>query len=201
MAGLRDTLKVHLSDPCCKLILFGGLIDEKVTTVWQDNKCTTEKLMLFKNSRGAKNLPRSLPDIQQCWFQGIFRDSEHRPHVGRPKRVIYRNALGQRIDPPIRPLESVCAWLRHKKFCNNHFLRGECLDNNCMARHYGRLDEEQLNGLRYLARGLPCRQNNLCRDPTCYAGHHCIVPTCHQMNCKFYADMHLRDLRIVSEDG
>ena len=156
--------------------------------------------MIFKHSRGVRNLTRSLPGLQQCWFQGIFRDSEHRPHVGRPRPVIYRNAIGQRIDPATKPMESINAWLRKQKFCNNYYLRGECLDDGCRARHDGQLDEEQLRGLQYLARGLPCRQTNLCRDPICYAGHHCPVPTCHQINCKFYSDMHFRDLRIVLED-
>ena len=199
--GLTDFLKVNLSDPHCKLILFGGVIDERITKVLQDNVSATEKLMIFKNSRGGRDLSLSLPKIQQCWFQGIFRDVEHRPKCGRPKPVIYRNAIGQRIDPPIKPVESITSWLRHKKFCNNYFLRGECPDERCMARHDGRLDREELNGLQYLARGLPCRQSNNCRDPICYAGHHCPVPTCFQMHCKFYGDMHISDLSIVSEDG
>ncbi|CAD6591211.1 MAG: hypothetical protein ASARMPRED_005263 [Alectoria sarmentosa] len=198
--SLADTLKVNLSDPHCKLILYGSVIDDSVTKVLKDNKPATEKLMLFKNSRGAQSLTRLLPNLQQCSFQGLFRDTEHRPHVARPKPVIFRNACGQRVDPPIRPMESVISWLRHRKYCNYHYLRGECPDYRCTARHDGRLDAEQLNGLRYLARGLPCRQSNACRDPICYAGHHCPVPTCHQTNCKFYADMHLTDLRIVAEE-
>ena len=198
--GLLDTLKVNLSDPHCKLILFGGIIDERVTKVLQDNHSAAEKLMIFKDSRGVRNLVGVLSNVRQCSFQGIFRDVEYRPQVGRPKPVIYRNAVGQRVDPPIRPMESVNAWLRQKKFCNHHFLRGECPDDRCTARHDGRLDTEQINGLRYLARGLPCRQSNACRDPICYAGHHCPVPTCHQTHCKFYDDMHITDLRIVSED-
>ena len=157
--------------------------------------------MIFKNSRGTHNLMRLFSNLPQCSFKGIFRDTEYRPLVGRPRPVIHRNALGQRVDPPIRPMESVLSWLRHKKFCNYYYLRGECPDPSCTARHDSRLDGEQLNGLRYLARGLPCRQSNSCRDPICYAGHHCPVPTCQQRYCRFYGDMHITDLRIVSEDG
>ena len=198
--GLLDSLRLSLSDPHCKLVLFGGVIDDGVTKLLQDNRSATEKLMIFKNSRGAQSLNRVLPNLRQCYFQGMFRDIEHRPHIGRPEPVIYRNRLGQRIDPPIKPIESVNAWLRHKKFCNYHFLRGECPDDRCVARHDGRLDTEQLNGLRYLARGLPCRQSNNCRDPICYAGHHCPVSNCHQVKCKFYGEMHITDLEIVSKD-
>ncbi|KAF6222030.1 hypothetical protein HO133_001998 [Letharia lupina] len=105
--SLTDTLKVNLLDPHCKLILFGGVIDESATKIVQDYNTATEKLMVFKNSRGAQSLTRLLPKLQQCSFQGIFRDIEHRPQVKRPKPVIYRNALGQRVDPPIRPMESI----------------------------------------------------------------------------------------------
>ena len=156
--------------------------------------------MFFENSPGARSLTRLLPNVRECSFRGIFRNIEHRPYVARPKPVIFRNANGHRIDPPIRPMESVITWLRHQKFCNYYYLRGECPDLRCTARHDGLLDGEHLNGLRYLARGLPCRNSNTCRDPICYAGHHCPVPTCHQMNCKFYGDMHFSDLRIVAED-
>ena len=176
-------------------------MDERVARVLQDNHSATDKLIVLRNSRGLQNLAGVLPDLRQCSFQGLFRDREHRPKVSRPKPVIYRNSQGQRIDKPIRPLESVNSWLRQMKFCNYYFLRGECPDDRCTARHNGRLDAEQLNGLRYLARGLPCRQTNACRDPICYAGHHCPVPTCHQKNCRFYGDMHVTDLRIVSEHG
>ena len=155
--------------------------------------------MVFENSRGAPSLTTRLPDLKGCSFQGIFRDVEHRPLLKRPKPVIFRNALGQRVDPPIRPKESILTWLRQKKFCNYYYLRGECPDDRCTARHDGRLDSEQLSGLRYLARGLPCRQFNNCRDPICYAGHHCPVPTCQQKHCKFNRSMHRIDLRIVSE--
>lgn len=199
--GLADALVVNLSDPHCKLLLFGGVVDDRILKVLQENKSRTEKLMVFKNSPGAQNLTRMMPSLQQCSFQGIFRHNEHRPHAGTSRPVIFRNALGQRIDPPIRPMESVVSWLRNKKYCNYHYLRGECPDHRCTSRHHGRLDKEQLNGLQYLARGLPCRQSNTCRDPTCFAGHHCPVPTCHQANCRFYGDLHIRDLRIVSEEA
>lgn len=166
----------------------------------QEHTSSTEKLMLFKNSRGAHNVTQMLPNLRECSFQGIFRAVERRPQVDRPRPVIFRNANRQRIDPPIRAMESVTSWLRHKKFCNYYYLRGECPDDRCTARHDGRLDSEQLNGLRYLARGLPCRQSNTCRDPTCYAGHHCPIPSCHQTRCKFYGEMHIADLKIVSEE-
>lgn len=166
----------------------------------EEHSSSTEKLMLFKNSRGAKNVTRMLPNLKECSFQGIFRDIEYRPRIGRPRPIIFRNSRGQRIDPPITPMESIASWLRHMKFCNNYYLRGECPDHRCTARHDGHLDSEQLNGLRYLARGLPCRQSNGCRDPICYAGHHCPVPTCHQTHCKFYGEMHIADLKIVSAE-
>lgn len=201
MTDLTDMLKINLFDPHCKLILFGGVCDESVSKVLQDCNSVLDKLMVFKNSRGIQNITRLRLKIQECSFEGIFRNVEHRPRVDRPKPVIFRNAAGQRVDPAIRPMESVISWLRHKKFCNGHYLRGQCPDPRCTARHNGHLDSEQLNGLRFLARGLPCRQSNLCRDPICYAGHNCPVPTCHQTNCKFYADMHITDLKIVSEDA
>lgn len=199
--SLTDMLKTNLADPHCKLILFGSVVDEMVIKLLQSNNLATEKVMLFKDSRGAPYLMSVLPKLKQCSFEGIFRDIEYRPQVGRPKPVIFRNMHGQRVDPLIRPMESVLSWLRHKKFCNPYYLRGECPDKNCTARHDGQLDYEHLNGLRYLARGLPCRQSNSCRDPICYAGHHCPVPTCRQMNCRFYAEMHITDLRIASEDA
>ena len=200
MTELADTLKLNLLDPHCKLLLFGSVMDDGVVEFLHNNASATKKLMIFQNSRGAQNLAPFSLDIPQCSFQGIFRDTEHRPEVRRPKPVIFRNAAGRRVDPTIRPKESVIAWLRQKKFCNHYYLRGQCPDNRCLARHDGRLDSEQLNGLRYLARGIPCRQSNTCRDPICFAGHHCPVPTCHQKNCKFYEDMHFNDLKIVSED-
>lgn len=200
-ADLTDYLKTNLLDPHCKLILFGGVIDDRAAKVMQENKPATEKMMIFKNTGGAQNLRGLLSDVAQCSFQEIFRDIEHRPSVGRLKQVIYRNASGQRVDPLIRPMESVVSWLRYRKFCNSYYLRGECPDHRCTARHDGRLDSEQLNGLRYLARGLPCRQSNTCRDPICYAGHHCPVISCNQKKCRFFEEMHITDMRIVSEDG
>ena len=201
MTDLADTLKVNISDPHCKLILFGGVIDDRVSQILQDYNAFTAKVMIFENSRGTQNLTHLRQKIQQCSFDGIFRDVEYRPRVDRPKPVIFRNAAGQRVDPLIRPMESIISWLRNKKFCNGHYLRGQCPDPRCTARHDGRLDGEQLNGLRFLARGLPCRQSNSCRDPVCYAGHICPVPTCHQTACRFYDDMHVKDLRIVTKDG
>lgn len=54
--------------------------------------------------------------------------------------------------------------------------------------------------LRWLARGLPCRHKNECRDPECYAGHMCPMVGCRGVNCRFWGDMHLVDKRIVAED-
>jgi len=178
-------MRVNLLDPHCKLIMFGGRIG---------------RLMLLETSHGAPNPLPMLPTLQRISLPYVFRDTEYRPRINMPKPAIFRNAQGQRIDPPLNPKETMVARLRAQKFCNNHFLHGECPEPRCKARHDGRLTSEQLDALRYLGRSLPCRHSNQCRDPECYAGHMCPFQPCANRNCKFYAEMHVIDRRIVSQD-
>lgn len=194
-------LKANLLDPHCNLLLFGGTIDDKVISILTSNLPATHRLILFSNCPGGSHtLSSMLPSLPHFSFPSIFLPTERRPTIPRPKPVIYRNAHGARIDPPINPMESIVTWLRTQKFCNYYYLQGQCPDQRCKSRHDVRLDGEQLDGLRYLARGLPCRHSNLCRDPACYAGHMCPLPTCKQECCRFYADMHVSDRRIVREE-
>lgn len=159
------------------------------------------RLMLLETSHGAPNPLPIMPTLHRFSLPHIFRDTEHRPLVPVPSPTIFRNAQGQRIDPPLNVKETMVAWLRAQKFCNNHFLQGQCPEPRCKARHDGRLDREQLDALRYLGRSLPCRHSNQCRDPECYAGHMCPFLPCLNKNCKFYAEMHVVDRRIVSQDS
>lgn len=199
---LPGLLKVNLFDPHCRFIIYGGVLDDATQKLLSENQLATEKgrVMLLETSFGA---PRPMPllhKLHRVSLREIFRDVPHRPKMIRPKPAISRNAHGQRIDPPLRPIESVVMWLRPQKFCNEHYLRGECLDHRCRSRHDLRLDSEQLEALQYVARGLPCRNSNHCRDPDCYAGHLCPIPTCRQQHCRFYAEMHIKDRTIVSQD-
>ncbi len=198
-AGL---LKVNLLDPHCKLILFGGMLDDKVLQLIMNNQPATDhgRLMLLETSNGTPNPPPMLPTLQRFSLPRIFRDTEHRPTINPPKLTIFRNAQGLRIDPPLNPKETMVVWLRSQKFCNYHFLQGYCPDPRCKARHDGRLDSEHLDALRYLGRSLPCRFSNHCRDPECYAAHMCPFQPCANRNCKFYAEMHIYDRQIVSQD-
>lgn len=158
------------------------------------------QLMLLETSYGLPNLLPVLPTVQRFSLPQVFHNIEHRPRMITPKPAIFRNAQGQRVDPPLNPKETMVVWLRAQKFCNNHFLQGQCPEPRCKARHDGRLTSEQLDALRYLGRSLPCRYSNQCRDPECYAGHMCSFQPCANRNCKFYAEMHVIDRRIVSQD-
>ena len=158
------------------------------------------RLFLLETQSGVPNDPTVFPDLQRIETQGLFRKSPLRLHQARSASFIYRNRSGQRIDPPTHPIESIAQWVRAQKFCNDYFLRGECLNDFCKSRHDGRLDREQLEALRHVARGLPCRHGNGCRDPECYAGHLCPMGGCRMEKCRFWPQMHVADKRIVEHD-
>lgn len=59
------------------------------------------------------------------------------------------------------------------KFCNDHYLKQVCGNDNCIMEHRVKLNSLDLEILRYKARGLQCPAGTNCEDQTCYKSHHC----------------------------
>ena len=196
---MTEHLKTTLFDPHCRFIIYGDVITDKTMQILTENHQATakERLMLLEYAPEAPNYLGILPDLSHVLLPGVFLETPRRTTVPRLNSVIFRNAAGQRVDPPTTPIDSIAIWLRTQHFCNDHFLRGECPDHRCRARHDGTFNAEQLVALRFLARGLPCRYSNLCRDPDCLAGHMCPWPACRRDRCRFYGDMHVEDRQIA----
>jgi hypothetical protein len=110
---------------------------------------------------------------------------------------ILLNWRGQRLDPPLNVSESVVSALksRNPKLCNSFYLRGRCTSKDCPRDHSHSPSEEQIDGLRTLARQAPCRYSHQCKEEWCFFGHNCPW-NCVRDSCKF-RDVHGIDTRIV----
>jgi CCCH-type zinc finger len=113
------------------------------------------------------------------------------------------NKDGQRIDTLLPPattndLAAFNARVSRPKFCNAYQLRRDCTNPDC-SRDHSYVDPGIINIVRYLARRIPCRAGQACRDPFCYSGHHCSKKGCSPGAwCKFPKAMHKIDIQVTN---
>ena len=174
--------------------------------------------------QGWKQRSREAPrSFEGTWDEVIARD-EHAfappplpefitndARIGKApfRMTVARNRRGQRVDQPLpaaqqQDLELLRNRGRHQHLCNEHQLRGKCLDQSCKYSHEP-LDDGVLLALRHIARTQPCDIGPSCRRNECYSGHHCPYMEsggCCKKNktCLFYRkgmhDMH--DLKVAN---
>ena len=136
----------------------------------------------------SREAPRS---FEGTWDEIVARDEHafappplpkfitNEVRVGKtPFRVtVACNRHGQRIDQPLpaaqqEDLEVLRNRTKHRHLCNEHQLRGKCLDQSCKYDHEA-LDDGVLLALRHIARTQPCEIGPSCRRNECYSGHRC----------------------------
>lgn len=126
------------------------------------------------------------------------------PKPAHVPAVIPRNKYGQRVDPPLNYDKTEVNRVKKIHMCNVHFLRGDCpYGEGCSHDHSYKPTKNELVTLKYVARMTPCRFGTECDDPKCIYGHRCPMSRegyrdCHfKENCRFDADMHGIDERVV----
>lgn len=114
-------------------------------------------------------------------------------------KQIFRNRLGQRIDPPLQFDQKILQPLKARKLCNKNFLTGNCPYYNCTHDHSAKLNAAELQTLKYISRLSYC-STIYCENENCIAGHRCPQdPKCDLGTCRFPTEMHNVDTRIVSQ--
>lgn len=122
---------------------------------------------------------------------------EAAPMVEPGTGSIARNALGQRVDPPLNISQPLVVTLKKEKLCNNWHLTNSCPYPQCKHKHGEKLKGKDLNTLRYVARLAACDWGLECNDPDCFRGHRCLKTNCDGSGCQFAYRMHDVDTRIV----
>ena len=117
-------------------------------------------------------------------------------------RIYCINRNGQRIDRPLVMDRHFMAQLngRKKKLCNNYYIRGHCsFGALCSHDHSLQLNKLEVDSLRHVARGHPCR-DAFCSDAGCPNGHMCNLQNKNHNHylCKFLPEMHDVDISIVN---
>lgn len=117
--------------------------------------------------------------------------------------IILRNKLGHRVDPPLNCTMGEFMELKARKLCNSFHLLDKCRHQesygNCQHEHGEKLNPRQLVALRAVARQSPCQNGLACDDPDCIAGHRCTRDNCFQATCRFPAQMHGVDTKVVTQ--
>jgi hypothetical protein len=113
---------------------------------------------------------------------------------------IFRNRFGQRVDLPLPFDMNILGPLKARKLCNKHFLTGSCPYNPCTHTHSAKLNANELQTLRYIARLTPC-YSIYCEDENCISSHRCPSdPSCDRgRNCRWHPEMHNVDTQIVNQ--
>ncbi|CZR65987.1 uncharacterized protein PAC_15887 [Phialocephala subalpina] len=107
------------------------------------------------------------------------------------------------LDPSLKVDAKVLQRIKQRpsnnKLCNNHYLRGPCIKDECTFEHDHQATDEELKAIAYLARLNPCTNGQDCEAETCIYGHHCPsitmgkdgkTPTCSALYCKFETEDH-----------
>ncbi|MCJ1339697.1 hypothetical protein MMC09_004987 [Bachmanniomyces sp. S44760] len=117
---------------------------------------------------------------------------------------IQRNRFGERVDPIMKYDKEEVNRVRKIKMCNVHFLRGDCpYGDECTHTHFYKPNKNEIQTLKFVARGTPCRFGTACDDEKCIYGHNCPVakPGAKECifgdNCRFDKDMHGVDSKVV----
>ena len=86
--------------------------------------------------------------------------------------TIPRNKYGQRIDTLTKFDVSETKRVQKIKMCNVHFLRKDCpYGDECTHEHAYKPNKNELETLRQIARGTPCKYGTSCDDIKCIYGH------------------------------
>ena len=113
--------------------------------------------------------------------------------------IVPKNSKGQRVDLPIRVDKTTINWLKGRRWCNNHYLRGYCGYRLCSYEHDTQLNETQKDGLRTMARQTPCDMGSDCDNVDCFFGHRCQGNPCAWgASCRFSPELHSIDTQVVN---
>lgn len=121
---------------------------------------------------------------------------------GTPARPAW-NPGPRGLDPAINVDKNVLQRIKQRpannKLCNNHYLRGPCIKDECTFEHDHQATDEELKAIAYLTRLNPCTNGQDCEVDPCIYGHHCPSvtmgkdgksPTCTALYCKFEIEDH-----------
>ncbi|RMJ12135.1 hypothetical protein CDV36_008211 [Fusarium kuroshium] len=144
----------------------------------------------------------ALPPIPDSGFRPQKRHRSISPVTTSPITAspILRNKNGERVDSPLpvfspEEFNEVKGW----KLCNNFYLLGQCAaPGMCRHDHDKQLTSDQIDVLRSITRGAPCRNGLKCDDPRCMNGHSCRYRVCVRKDCRFPPEMHNVDTNVVS---
>ena len=125
--------------------------------------------------------------------------------------IVPRDSKGRRLDPPLNPPSpGIVTEVEKAKYCNQYHLKEFCQFDRrqCKFRHearderghFRRLNPEEKEALRCLARRSFCVKRTSCDDPDCFASHRC---SNHDKKpegrrCSFPASMHFEDSEPVN---
>lgn len=145
-------------------------------------------------SRPATASPMSKStDFEDHFARQVAVKAEPSPQARPVCGPVALNKLGQRIDlklPRPSPDEDEAFKLRTKNrhLCNEHHMRGKCVNTQCPFDHEEISDGVYL-ALRNKARTTPCNQGMGCRRHDCYLAHHCPnvsrFSSCARHSCPF----------------
>lgn len=152
-------------------------------------------------------VPKST-DFEDHFTRQVVIKSEPNPQARPVSSPIALNKLEQRIDlklPRPSPDEDEAFKVRTKNrhLCNEHHMRGKCINIQCPFDHEEISDGVYL-ALRNKARTTPCNQGMGCRRHDCYLAHHCPnvsrFSSCARPKCPFeYKGLHgIVDLNVVN---
>jgi hypothetical protein len=80
--------------------------------------------------------------------------------------------IDEPIDVEYQVLENIKRRKDSEKFCNNHYLRGPCVKENCPFEHKHAPNKEEKKAIAKLARLNPCASGQDCQVTDCIYGHH-----------------------------
>ena len=130
-----------------------------------------------------------------------------------PPFQIFRNAAGQRVDPPLpRSFKEDMTALKAQAVCRRFYVLGRCeareRGDPCSYGHSQLLSAKEIETLRFMVRSDRVCSKGLARDdPWCIDGHRCFQgDRCWRADfagrgiwrSKFSLDMHRVDTNIVS---
>jgi hypothetical protein len=125
-----------------------------------------------------------------------------------PKKVAQRkhvlvNVDDERLDTPLPRADPgaekrfLARTKESGKCCNSYHLTGHCPAGEYCDYHHGeRLSPGEVLVLKHKARSITCPSRGACKNPDCYAGHHCKFgggKGCYADNC-WFSDTHYMNL-------
>ena len=127
---------------------------------------------------------------------------------GKDRRIVPRDKKGRRVDLPLAHLINLVEEMERTHYCNSFHLNGRCSYPKCKHLHMvrdketrllRRLDAEETETLRFIARRSPCRNGTACDAVDCWAGHRCINHVKKgRRNCCFPESMHFEYVEPVN---